>query len=306
MPNVAKRAWRLLKGTIELFSSAHGGRHAAAVAYSTLFSLAPLLILLVAIAGWIFGREAVTGEIAAEIEGAVGRDAAQLIQNVVQSARIEVAGLLPTILGIAGILLGATAVFSQLQGSLNRIWEVTAKPRDSIGIINFLLKRLASLGMVLAIGFLLLVSLALSIAVAAVVEFARPWLPVPELVLTVSDLVVRLIVAVLLFGLIFQILPDVELAWADVARGAVLTAVLFTAGQHAIALYLTTAAPQSGYGAAGSVVLILMWVYYSAMILFFGAAFTRVQLEQRGGTVVPDRSAIRLRVTKVEEGEPAG
>jgi membrane protein len=303
MSKVAKRAWHLLKGTVEVYSSSHAGRHAAAVSYSTLFSLAPLLILLVAGAGWIFGEQAVTGEISSRIAGMVGEDAATLIENVVRGARIEITGLLPTVLAVIGILLGATAVFSQLHGSLNRIWLVEPRSRDSIGIINFLLKRLASLGMVLAIGFLLLVSLLASIAVAALVAFAKPWLPVPEALLVIVDVVIRLALATLLFGMIFKILPDVDLSWPDVARGAAITAVLFTLGQNAIALYLTTRAPNSAYGAAGSLVLILMWVYYSAMILFFGAAFTRVQLEQRGGTIVPDHGAIRLRITKLEEGE---
>jgi membrane protein len=303
--NTFKQVAALLKDTVELWSSRNAFQLAGALAYYTLFSLAPLLIILIAIAGAVLGEEAARGEIAAQVDGLVGPQAAAAIQEAVLHARLREAGLLPTVLGVVALLLGATTVFAQLQASLNQIWDVMAKPsRSSIGV--FVATRLASLGLVLVIGFLLLTSFAISMSIAAIIQFAEDWIPVPAAVVAAVDLMTSLLVGTVLFAMIFKILPDVRLRWTDVWRGAFTTAVLFVVGKGVISLYLTRTAPGSAYGAAGSLVMVLLWVYYSSLILFFGAALTRAAIRLRGDRIVPKPTALRIRREIVEGELPAG
>jgi membrane protein len=192
-----------------------------------------------------------------------------------------------------------------MQISLNQFWGVVAKPSRS-GVVVFLTTRLISLGLVLIIGFLLLTSLVISMAIAAVISYAEEWIPIPAVAVAAIDLALSLSVATLLFAMIFKVLPDVQLAWSDVWRGAFITAIFFVVGQYGISLYLTQTAPGSTYGAAGSLVVVLMWVYYSALILFFGAALTRVYIQQRGGRIIPKATAVRTRLEILEEDEQGG
>jgi membrane protein len=293
-------AWTLSRETVELWSSKNAFQFAGAMAFYTLFSLAPLMIILVTGAGIVFGEEAARGEITEQLEALIGPHAAQAVQEAVDQARIERSGVLPTLLGVGLLLFGATTVFAQVQAALNYIWDVVPRPTKS-GIVLFLRTRILSLGLVLIIGFLLLVSFALTMAVAAVVQFAADWMPVTSLVAWLADLALSVGVVTLLFGLIFKVLPDVNLAWRDMWRGAFLAAVLFALGQYAISLYLTQTAPGSPYGAAGSLVIVLMWVYYSSLILLFGAAFTRVSVGHRGGMIRPSEIAVRIRTELIEE-----
>ena len=295
--------WKTLLRAIEVFSEKRAFQASAALAFYTLFSMAPLLIIVISLTGIFFGDQAVRGEVAAQLEGMIGADAAELVQEAVRRSRIEQAGIWPTLLGITAVVFGATTVFAQLRSSLNYFWDVRAKPSRN-DVLNFFLTRLVSFGMVLTIGFLLLTSFLISIALATIMEFADGLIPLPPLLVTIADTGVSLLIMTLLFGMIYRVLPDVRLSWSNVARGSVLTAVLFMVGQWLISMYLTRAGPASAYGAAGSLVIVLMWVYYSSLILHFGTAITRALLMREGMRVRPIRGAVRIR-THVVEDEPA-
>ena len=285
----------LLKDAVQLWIARDAFQHAGALAFYTLFSLAPLMIILVAIIGTVFGADAARGEISAAIGGLIGPQAAEAVEEAVRRSRLEEAGLLPTVLGLGALLFGATTVFAQVQSSLNQFWGVSAAPTRS-GLRVFITTRLLSLGMVLIIGFLLLTSFAISMAITAAVQYADERIPVPPMLMTSLDIATSLLITTLLFGMMFKVLPDVRLRWADVWRAALLTAALFVAGQYAISLYLTRTAPASTYGAAGSLVIVLFWVYYSALILYFGAAITKVAIMRRDGDVTPSPGAVRTRI----------
>jgi membrane protein len=289
---------------IELWTARNAFQHAGALAFYTLFSMAPLFIILIAMVAAVLGEEAARGEIAAQIQTYIGPQAADAVEHAVLVSRVEAAGVLPTLVGIGVLLFGATTVFGQLQSSLNQFWGVVAKPSRS-GIRVFLTTRLLSLGLVLIIGFLLLTSLVISIAIAAIITYAEQWIPIPAVALAAVDLTVSLGIATLLFAMIFKVLPDVRLEWGHVWRGALVTAVLFVAGQYVISIYLTQTAPGSTYGAAGSLVAVLMWVYYSSLILFLGTALTKAAILVRGGGIVPKATAVRTTVEILEE-EPEG
>ena len=274
-------------------------QHAGALGFCTLFSLAPLVIILVAIVGAVYGEDAASGEVSAAITDLVGAQAAAAVEEAVRRSRLEEAGLLPTLLGIGALVFGATTVFAQMQSSLNQFWDVRAKPSRS-GLLTFITVRLLSLSMVLIIGFLLLTSFVLSLAITAIIEHAEEWIPIPPVAIAAIDLAVSLSVTTLLFGMIFKVLPDVRLRWNDVWRGAFITAVLFAIGKYLISLYLTHVAPASTYGAAGSLVLVLLWVYYSSLILFFGTSLAAVTILRREGSVTPKKTAVRTSLV-VEE-----
>jgi membrane protein len=298
-----KRTWGTLKAIISLWSEKHAFQFAGAMAFFTVFSLAPLMILLVTAAGILLGEDAAQGAIAAQIESVVGPQAAEAVENAVEQSRIEESGLLPTLLGVAALLLGATTVFATVQAALNHLWEVRSKPSRGT-IASFIRTRLLSLGLVLVIGFLLLVSFALSVAIGMVVRHASDWMPVPALLAFGADLVLTLVVVTLLFASVFRVLPDVDLAWRDMWKGAFVAACLFAVGQYAISYYLSRTAAGSAYGAAGSLVILLMWVYYSSLILLLGAAFTRVSVRERGDFIRPRGMAVRIRTEVIEENPP--
>jgi len=270
-------------------------QHSSALAFYTLFSLAPLVIILVAIVGAVYGQDAASGRISAGINDLVGVQAATAVEEAVRLSRPAYAGILPTLMGIGALLFGATTVFAQMQSSLNQFWDVRPKPTRS-GILTFIMVRLLSLGMVVIIGFLLLISFALNVAISGLIEYAGHWMTVPPVLVSILDAVLSLLVTSGLFGLIFKVLPDVQLSWRDVRHGAWTTALLFVAGQYVISWYLTSVAPASTYGAAGSLVLVLLWVYYSSLILFFGTALTKATVLQRDGRVTPKQTAVHISV----------
>ncbi|THF62092.1 YihY/virulence factor BrkB family protein [Pseudothauera rhizosphaerae] len=290
----------VLKATVRLWLGAQVFIHAAALAFFTVFSVAPVMIVAVTIVGLVLGESAAQGQIAQQLEAAIGPQAAAAVQTAVAGSRLKHGGLLPTLAGIAAMLFGATTVFAQMQNSLNAIWGVAPKPTRS-SILIYLKGRLLSLTVVLAIGFVLLVSLLLNVAVRALVVFAQDWLPIPGALLLGIDGAVSLAVVTLLFATIFRVLPDVLLDWRDVWLGAFITALLFVFGRSLIALYLSTTGAASAYGAAGSLVLLLLWVNYSSLILLFGAAFTRANVEARGVAVRPRATAVCVRRAVVED-----
>ncbi len=297
-----KFAWETLVSAAELFFAKQSFQASAALAFYTLFSLAPLLIIVISLTGVFLGDEAVRGELVAQLDGRIGTEAAELVQDAVRQSRVEQSGIWPTLLGIIAVVFGATTVFAQLRSSLNDFWDVRAKPSRN-DVLKFLVTRLVSLGMILTVGFLLLTSFLISIALATIMQFAEELIPVPSLLVTIANAGVSLLIMTLLFGLIFRVLPDVRLSWGDVARGSLLTGVLFMVGQSLISMYLTRAGPASAYGAAGSLVIVLLWVYYSSLILHFGTAITRALLEREGRSITPIRGAVRVR-TEVVEDEP--
>ena len=292
--------WTVLRGTVALWLERQAFAYAGALAFYTLFSLAPVVLIAIAIIGVVVGAEAAQGQIVDQLEAAIGTEAAAAVEDAVAASRMEQAGWLPTILGIGAMIVGATTVFAQMQASLNAIWGVAARPSRS-GLLILLKNRLLSLTVVLVIGFVMLVSLVGTVMLSAVIRFADAWLPVHGGVAALMESVLSLGVITLLFAMIFRILPDVVLTWRQALPGALLTAVLFLVGRYGIATYLAVAAPASPYGAAGSLVLLLLWVYYSTLILLFGAAFTRTLLLHRGGRIVPRNLAVRVRSEMVEE-----
>ena len=290
----------VLKDAAQRWLDRDAFQHASALAFCTLFSLAPLVVILVAIVGAVYGQETARGEISAAISDLVGAQAASAVEGAVRRSRLDDAGVVPTLLGIGALMFGATTVFAQMQSSLNQFWGVRAKPTRS-GILTFITVRLLSLSMVLIIGFLLLTSFVASVAITGVIEYANDWIPVSPFAIAGIDLAVSLGVTTLLFGMIFKVLPDVYLQWRDVWHGALITAVLFAVGKYLISFYLTRVAPASAYGAAGSLVLILLWVYYSSLILFFGTCLTAAAISRRDGEVTPKKTAVRTSIVVQED-----
>jgi membrane protein len=265
-------------------------RLGASLAYYTLFSLAPILLVVIAIAGYAFGEEAVRGQVVSQIDQLIGREGATAVQALLQGASRDEGGTLATVLGTVTFLLATTGAFLELQYALNRVWRVQPKP--GISVRAMLLDRLRSFGIVVAIGFLLLVSLAVSAALAALGDVIGRAPGLPAIWVAVNT-VVGLAVVTALFALLFRYLPDVELRWRDVWVGAVVTALLFTAGKQLIGLYLGTSATASSYGAAGSVVVLLLWVYYTSQVVLLGAEFTRVYTRRNRTSPRPQAFAER-------------
>jgi membrane protein len=270
----------LLKSAYLEWSKDKAPRMGAALAYYTIFSLAPVLIIAIAIAGLFFGAQAAQGEIAGQIEGLIGPDGARTIQALIQSAHRPAHSVIASIIGVLALLLGASGVFSEMQDALNTIWRVNGECKSAVW--QFCKARLLSFGMVLGIGFLLLVSLLLSAVLAALAKYVGGFLPIPALLLNAGDLLFSLCFITALFAMIFKLLPRAEIAWSDVWVGAALTSLLFTAGKFVIGFYIGKSVSASAYGAAGSLVIVVAWIYYSALLLYFGAEFTRVYAKRLG------------------------
>ncbi len=265
--------------------------YAAALAFFTVFSIAPILVVVVALVGLVIGERAVQGELFTQLEETLGSEAAGVVQTAVVNSQIDQSGFIPALVGIVATIIGATTVFAQMQQSLNQIWGVAPRPKRN-NLWALLKSRLLSLTIILAIGFIMMVSLLLSVVLRSVMAFAEEWLPVPAWAMVGMEWGLSLLVITLLFAAMFKILPDVLLAWRDVLLGAFITALLFTIGRSFISVYLAYTATASAYGAAGSLALLLLWVNYSSMILLFGAAFTRAHLEGRGKPIRPKNVAV--------------
>jgi membrane protein len=286
-----KRLFRLLKASFQEWQNDKASRLAAALAYYTVFSLSPLLILAIAIAGAIFGEQAARGEIVGQIQGLLGQEGAQAVQTAIENANQPNVSSIASIISIIVLLFGASGVFVQLQDALNTIWNVKVNPEAGFG--NLIRKRLLSFSMILVIGFLLLVSLIISAALSGISHYLNDMIPGLDLLWQLLNIVISFVVITLLFAFIYKYLPDVEIQWRDVWIGAAITALLFTLGKWILGVYLGQSSFGSTYGAAGSLVVLLAWVYYSAQILFFGAEFTQVYARRYGSQIVPDRHAVR-------------
>jgi membrane protein len=282
----------LLKETFQEWQKDEASRLAASLAYYTVFSLAPLLIIAIAVAGSIFGEEAARGEIVGQIQGLVGLEGAKAIEAAIENSnQPEVSNIASTI-SVVVLFFGASGVFAELQEALNIIWGVKVKPGR--GVASFIRKRILSFSAVLGIGFLLLVSLVISAVLSALGNFMIYSIPGIDLFWQSLNFVISFVVITFLFALMYKFLPDVKITWRDVLTGATITAFLFTIGKFVLGLYLGGGSFGSTYGAAGSLVIILAWVYYSAQILFFGAEFTQVYAKRYGSQIIPDKHAVKI------------
>ncbi|MBP8252170.1 MAG: YihY/virulence factor BrkB family protein [Herpetosiphon sp.] len=286
-----KQILDLFKQTGKEWSEDKVPRLGAALAYYTVFSIGPLLIIAIAIAGLVFGQEAARNQITAQLGTLMSPDAAKAINEMIENAgKKESTGIIATAIGFVTLLFGASGVFGQLKDAMNTIWGVQPKP--GAGIMATVKERFFSFTMVLGVGFLLLVTLLLSTGITAAQNFVFGKDAI--VVIQIINQIVSLLLITGLFALIFKIIPDVEIAWKDVWIGALLTSFLFAIGKYIIGKYLATSATASTYGAAGSLVIILLWIYYSTQILFFGAEFTQVYANKYGSKLVPAENAVPL------------
>jgi membrane protein len=282
----------ILKETYGDWSEDKASRLAAALAYYTAFSVAPLLLISIAVAGLVFGREAAQGQIFAQLNGLLGTDGASAIQTGIANSDKAGAGTFSAIIGIATLIWSASALFGQLQDSLNTIWEVQPDPKA--GLVTTVKRRFLSMTMVLGIAFVLLVSLVLSAGLSAVGGLLGDVLPGGNIIWQGVNFLVSFAIVTALFAAMYKVLPDATIDWSDVWIGAAVTALLFTIGKVLIGLYLGHASIGSTFGAAGSLLVFLVWVYYSAQILFFGAEFTQVYARRYGSRIVPADGAVAL------------
>jgi len=296
-----KDYWNFLVETLDKWSDDKAPKLGAALAYYTVFSIAPLLVIAIAVAGLIFGRDAAEGQIVTTLESFMGREGAVLIQQAILKTNESGTGVIAIALGILSLIITATAVFIELQDSLNIIWRVKRKPGGMIK--EFIRIRVVSFGMIVVTGFLLMVSLLITTAITALVTFLGDIITFPTIILRLLDLLISLFIIFILFSLIFKVLPDVKLSWRDVRTGAIVTTILFVLGKYLIGIYLGSSAVGSVFGAAGALALVLVWIYYSAQILFLGAEFTHFYTVKFGAGVKPVQHAIKYEMTKVDEGE---
>ncbi|MBL6455101.1 YihY/virulence factor BrkB family protein [Belnapia sp. T6] len=267
------RVWGLLRESVEGYIEDEAMSRGAAVAYYTVFSIAPLLVIATAIAGLAFGEDAVRGAISEQLRGLLGNTGAETVEAMVKGASNRTSGTIATIIGVVTLLLTASGVFGELQSALNAIWR--AKPPEGGAVTRLMRAKLASLGLVAATGFLLLVSLIASAIISVLITWFRDQLPEMLLLLGVANFLLSFLMVTILFAAIYKILPDRNIAWRDVAVGAVVTAFLFTIGKTLIGWYVGSSNVATSYGAAGALMVVLLWVYYSAQIFMLGAEFTR-------------------------------
>lgn len=287
-----KKYFAMLKETFQEWKEDDAPQLAAALSYYTIFSLGPLMLIVVSVAGLVFGDAAAQDQVFQQVRSVMGENAAEAIRSMMEGRSQGNAGLWGTIIGIVLLLISASGVFGQLQKALNEVWEVA--PRPDLGIWGTVKARFLSMTMVLGLGFLLLVSLLLSTALSSLQEFMQGQFPGSQLLWQLAGFAVSLAVMVGLFAAIFKVLPDAEIKWSDVWVGAATTAVLFEAGKWLISLYLANSSMVSNFGAGGSLVVVLVWVYFSSMLLFFGAEFTQVYARRKGRSIRPSEHAVRV------------
>lgn len=279
---------RLIKESIAAFIDDEALSHGAAIAYYTIFAIAPVLLIAIAIAGLAFGQAAAQGAIVDQLSGLMGKQSAEAVQSMLQSASNGYSGTIATIAGIATLLITASGVFVEMQSSLNAIWK--ARP-DTSTVSRLIRARLVSLGLIMALGFLLMVSLAASAALTALGSYLNDILPAIRLLLYIGNFIVSFVLVALLFAAIYKFLPDTPIAWRDVAIGAVVTTLLFTVGKWLIGLYIGSSRVASTYGAAGALIVLLLWIYYSAQIFLLGAEFTKCYARRHGSRAEEARRA---------------
>jgi membrane protein len=298
-----RQGWALLKDSVNAWSDDYAPSMGAALSYYTLFSIAPLLLIAVSVAGLVFGPEAARGEIFDQLKDLMGAEGAQAVERLLQNANRPREGMIGTITGAAVLLLGATSVFNELQNDLDRIWRVPEQAKAG-GLWSLLRSRLLSFGMVLGVAFLLMVSLLMSAALAALGKWWAPafagWQPLAHLV----DLAVSFSLMTVVFAMIYKFMPRARIRWRDVWTGAAVTSALFAVGKFAIGLYLGRAGIGSAFGAAGSLVVVMVWVYYSAQIFLLGAEFTRLHAHAHGSRQGHEQAAAPISRAPLRPARP--
>jgi membrane protein len=295
-----KNIWTILKAAFKGFIDDLALKYSASLAYYTIFSLAPLLLLLISLAGIFLGKDAIQGRIFGQINGLVGNDAAKQIQDMISHLEMSGKSTLSVIVGIIMLIVGATTVFAEIQESINIIWQVKPKPKK--GWVKMLKNRLLSGSIIVTLGFLLLVSLIVNGALLALSDHLKNFLPgITVFLLNVVNVVISFIVISVLFAVIFKVLPDVKARWKDVRSGAIFTAILFMIGRFIIGIYIEKSGGGSAYGAAGSLIVILLWIYYTAAILYFGAEFTRAYADFHGIKIEPAEFAVHVEQKEEEK-----
>jgi membrane protein len=291
--------WSILKQAGTSFMDDRGLKLSAALAYYTVFSVAPLLVLVISLLGIFLGEEAIQGQLVGQINGLVGTDAAKQIQDMIKSSSLSGKSNTALVISIATLLVGATSVFVEIQDSINLIWRV--KPKPEKGWLKLVKDRLLSSSLIVSIGFLLLVSFVINgILLVLGDELTRLFPGVSTYLISVLNFLVSTAVITVLFGIIFKVLPDVKIGWRDVRWGALFTALLFAVGRYGIGFYIDTTGTSSTYGAAGSLIVLLTWLYYTAAILYFGAEFTQAYANQAGIRIEPADHAVYVEQTERE------
>jgi membrane protein len=294
-----KEIWKILVATFMGFINDNGLKLSASLAYYTIFSIAPLLILVISVAGLVWGQDAATNKLYPQITHYVGSQAAIQIQDILKNLQLSGKSGTAVIVGIVTLLIGASSIFIEIQDSLNIIWRVKAKPKK--GWLKLIQNRFLSFSLIISLGFLLLASLLINLILKAVGNWLEHFVHViTSLLISAISLGATFIIISVLFGIIFKFLPDVKIKWKDVRMGAFFTALLFMGGQYLISLYIQYTAKSSAYGAAGSILVILVWIYYTSAILYIGAEFTQVYAEAIGSQIEPAEYAVSVQQTEVE------
>jgi membrane protein len=297
-----KKAWNITKETFAEFIEDGVLKKSAALAYYTVFSLPALLIMIIWISDIFYGRQAVEGGVYGQIAGFVGKDAALQIQETIRNARLSSGSNVAAIIGVIVLVIGATGVFTEIQDSINQVWHLKAKPYKGKGWLRLIINRLLSFSMVITLGFLLLVSLIINGLMDVLLSRLAERFPDLQVYVVYSfNFIFTFLITAFLFAIIFKLLPDARIKWKDVRAGAITTAILFMGGRFLISYYLGhNSRMTSAYGAAGSLIVILLWVYYSSIILYFGAVFTRVYAISRGCQIYPNNYAVWVEQKEVE------
>ena len=297
-----KGLWEILKNSFHGFSDDRILKLSAALAYYTVFSLGPLLIVIIFLCSFFFGREAIEGTIYGQIQGFVGHDAALQLQQIIKSATIGGKTKIAAIIGIITLVIGATSMFAEMQESINMIWGLKPKPKSAWWLL--IKNRLLSFGVIGSLGFLLLVSLGISGLIEALSNRLRNhFTDVTIILFYIINLIINFGVISILFAVIFKVLPDAKIKWKDIMAGAIATAVLFMIGKFAISFYISKSNVGSTYGTAGSLVVLLVWIYYSSIILYFGAEFTKAYAIKYGSEITPNEYTVIAKTVEVEQGK---
>ena len=298
----AKNLWHILKKSFKGFSDDRVTTLSSSLAYYTVFSMAPLLIIIISLSGIFLGQEAAQGKIYAQLANFIGSNTASQLQEMIKNASLTGKSELAAIIGIATLLVGATTVFAQIQDSINFIWGLKPKPKK--GWLKLLKNRFLSFSVIIGLGFLLLVSLSISALIDGFSNSLKTHFPdVAVVIFYIINVIITLVITTLIFGAIFKVLPDAKIKWKDVIAGAIATAVLFMLAKFGISFYISKSNVGSTYGAAGSLVILLLWVYFSAMILYFGAEFTKAYAVEFGSDIYPDNYAVTTKTVEVETGK---
>ncbi|MBS1687579.1 MAG: YihY/virulence factor BrkB family protein [Bacteroidetes bacterium] len=297
-----KGLWEVLKNTFSGFSNDKVTKLSASLAYYTVFSMGPLLVVLISLCGFFFKRDAVEGKVYAVLRDFVGNDTAIQLQEIIKNASVSSKGTIAATIGVIVLLIGATTVFGEIQDSINMIWGLKPKPKR--GWILMLQNRFLSFSVIISLGFLLLVSLAISGIIESISTRLQAYFPnVTVVVFYIINLLLTMGISMLIFAVIFKVLPDARIRWKDVIVGAIITAALFIIGKFCISIYISKAQVGSTYGAAGSLVVLLVWIYYSSIILYMGAEFTKAYAVKYGAAIHPNAYAVTTKQIEVEMGK---